>query len=77
MSQENAELSQELVKKAKKAHLHGWLAQSVAAGQSPEDAEKSFKSNNERADTYMAKLAKIRETILTQAEAMKETEKAG
>tara|TARA_B100000579_G_scaffold437938_1_gene470097 strand:+ start:17917 stop:18159 length:243 start_codon:yes stop_codon:yes gene_type:complete len=77
MSENNSETQlqeEELVTMAKKAHLSGWLTQSVASGQSPEDAEKSFKANNERADAYMAKLAKVRETILEQAKALQEEE---
>jgi hypothetical protein len=67
MSEEKVTQEEKLVKKAQKAHLSGWLSQSVASGETPEEAEKSFHKNNERADTYMAKLAKIRETILEQA----------
>lgn len=71
MSEEKVTQKEKLIKKAQKAHLNGWLAQSIAAGETPEEAEKSFIKNNERADNYMAKLAKIRETILEQANTLK------
>ena len=71
-NKKQTELQEEEILNAKKAHLNGWLSQSVASGQTPEQAQESFNTNNERADAYMAKLAKVRETILEQAKALTE-----
>lgn len=69
---EEQQISEQEITNIKKAHLRGWLVQSTLAGQSVEDAHNSFKQNDERCDKYMQKLAKVRETIKAQAEALAE-----
>ena len=68
---ENTQITEEqIAKMAKKAHFKGWLTQQVLSGNTAEEAEASFTNNNDRADKYMAKLAKIRNTISEQAKAL-------
>ena len=70
MSKDTQITEEQIAKMAKKAHFKGWLTQQVLSGNTAEEAETSFNNNNERADKYMAKLAKIKETISEQAKAL-------
>ena len=75
MSDQTETQEEEITKRYKKAHYEGWLNQQIVGGKATlEEAQDSFKKNDEIASKYLDKLASVRKTILAQAKEMANTE---